>query len=197
MKLRSIHMNAAASVPVLLVPGLGGSGSGHWQTRWHATIPGMQWLAQRDWDAPSRDDWLEALSSALVASDRPMLLIAHSLGCALVAHWAARSGTGVAGALLVAPADVDSSAHTPSAVRSFAPMPMVPLPFPAVVVARRDDPYVGFDRAHQLASAWRCRLIDADPAGHINADSGLGDWPTGQAILARMGARAAATSFSC
>ncbi|MCB1926693.1 MAG: alpha/beta hydrolase [Rhodocyclaceae bacterium] len=192
-------MTATSLIPGLLVPGLGGSGPGHWQSRWQAVIPDLQWLAQRDWDAPSRDEWLEALSSTLAANDKPMLLIAHSLGCALVAHWAAGAGscTGVAAALLVAPADVDSPTRTPAEVRSFAPMPMAPLPFPAVVVASRDDPYVGFDRARQFAGAWGCRLVDAGPVGHINADSGLDDWPTGQAILAGLIVRAAANRFPC
>ncbi|MCB1918083.1 MAG: serine hydrolase family protein [Rhodocyclaceae bacterium] len=185
-------MNATLSMPGLVVPGLGGSGPGHWQSLWQATMPELRRLEPRDWDAPCREEWLQTLSKALAVSDRPMLVIAHSLGCALLAHWGARSGLGVAAALLVAPADVDSPAHTPAEVRSFAPMPLLRLPFPAVVVASRDDPYVPFARARQFAAAWGCRLVDAGPVGHINADSDLGHWPAGRDILAQLDVAAAA-----
>ncbi|MEY2800676.1 MAG: hypothetical protein RL513_260, partial [Pseudomonadota bacterium] len=67
--------------------------------------------------------------------------------------------------------------------RSWSPIPMQPLPFPSVLVASRNDPYCRFDRAQTLAQAWGSRLVDAGETGHLNADSGLGDWPEGHAHL--------------
>jgi predicted alpha/beta hydrolase family esterase len=176
---------------VLIIPGLGGSGPEHWQTRWEALYPRHVRVEQRDWDRPRREAWLAALDAALAAAEKPVVLAAHSLGCVLVAHAASRpSADGVAAALLVAPADVDSPARTPPETRDFAPLPLRPLPFPATVVASQDDPYVTLERAQAFAEAWGATFVDAGRRGHLNAASGLGDWPEGhshlEALLARV-----------
>jgi uncharacterized protein len=198
-------LSAGPAVPLtLILPGLNGSGPDHWQTRWEALYPRHVRLAQRDWDHPRRDDWLATLDATLgaaagaagatgaagAAGNRSVVLVAHSLGCALVAHAASRPSAGiVAGALLVAPADVDSPVRTPAETRSFAPMPLGPLPFPATVVASENDPYVTLDRARSFAEAWGASFVDAGPRGHLNAASGLGNWPEGhrhwEALVAR------------
>lgn len=176
---------------VLILPGLGGSGPEHWQTRWEDLHQRHVRLGQRDWDHPDREDWLSTLGAAIEAAGEPVVLVAHSLGCALVAY-AARCpfAARIAAALLVAPADVDSPAHTPAETRGFAPMPMTPLPFPATVVASEDDPYVTLGRARAFAAAWGTAFVDAGPRGHLNAASGLGDWPDGRRHLAALLARA-------
>ena len=171
----------------MIVPGLGGSGANHWQTIWVARLPRCGRVVQRDWDRPDRELWLQALRRAIEAADAPVVLAAHSLGCALVAHaaarWPALIARAVRAALLVAPADVDSPAHTPPETRGFAPMPQARLPFAATVIASGDDPYVTFARARAFAAAWGADLVDAGAVGHINAASGLGDWPAGQRAL--------------
>ncbi len=181
---------------VLIVPGLGGSGPEHWQTRWEALYPLTLRVAQRDWDKPEPEAWLEVLGAAIEAAREPTVLVAHSLGCALVAHAAQRPfAAQISAALLVAPADVDSPAHTPAETRGFAPMPMIPLPFPAAVVASEDDPYVTLARARGFAAAWGATFVDAGPRGHLNAASGLGDWPDGRRYLeALLAARAEAAA---
>ncbi len=169
---------------MLIVPGLGGSGAAHWQTRWESLYPRTVRVAQRDWDHPDREEWRTVLESAIAAAPEPVVLVAHSLGCALVAHLALRPiAARIVAALLVAPADVDSPARTPAETRSFAPMPMTPLPFPATVVASGDDPYVSLARARDFAAFWKATFVDAGPKGHLNADSGLGDWPEGHRLL--------------
>ena len=169
---------------VLIVPGLGGSGPAHWQTRWELLYPRTVRVDQRDWDHPDREEWRLALEGAIAAAPDAVVLVAHSLGCALVAHLASRPiAARIAAALLVAPADVDSAERTPPETRSFAPMPMAPLPFPATVVASQDDPYVTLARAQAFAAAWGATFVDAGPTGHLNADSGLGDWPVGHRHL--------------
>lgn len=175
---------------MLIVPGLNGSGPEHWQTRWEALYPGHVRVVQRDWDHPRRDDWLAALDGALTVAGGPVVLVAHSLGCALVAHAASRpSARVVVAALLVAPADVDSPARTPPETRDFAPLPLRPLPFFATVVASEDDPYVTLERARAFAAAWGATFVDAGPRGHLNAASGLGDWPEGHHLLEALLAR--------
>jgi uncharacterized protein len=93
---------------MLIVPGLGGSGPAHWQTRWESLYPRTVRVAQRDWDHPDCAEWLSTLEGAIAAAPEPVVLAAHSLGCALVAHLASRPiAARIAAALLVAPADVD------------------------------------------------------------------------------------------
>ena len=136
------HAVSEAPDPSFLIdPGLGGSGPDHWQTAWADCLPRCSRVVQRDWDRPDRETWLQALRQAIEAAGAPVVAVAHSLGCALVAHavsrWPGLIARGVRGALLVAPADVDSPAHTPPETRGFAPMPLARLPFPATVMARR------------------------------------------------------------
>lgn len=186
----------AAEPRLLILPGLSNSGPAHWQSVWQASSPAFERVQQRDWDKPDRSEWIAALDAHIARETRPVILIAHSLSCALVAHWAAsRKGapSPVVGALLVAPADVDSEAHTPPETRSFAPFPMERLPFASELIASRTDPYLDFHRAEILANAWGAPLTDAGDLGHINAASALGLWPLGQERLAALMAR---TGFS-
>jgi serine hydrolase len=171
---------------ILIIPGLGGSGPHHWQTCLERSFPDACRVQQADWDRPDRGAWIERLVAAIEAAPGAVL-VAHSLGCALVAHAAAeRPGLPIAAALLVAPADVDSLDHTPEHVRGFAPMPGAPLPFRSVVVASTNDPFITHARARQLANAWHADFVDAGPLGHINVDSGLGPWPAGVRILCHL-----------
>jgi predicted alpha/beta hydrolase family esterase len=168
---------------VLVLPGYGDSGPEHWQTRWERRY-GYSRVVQDDWERPELPAWRRRLAQALDRSGGPAVLVAHSLGCALVAHAAHGELAGrVAAALLVAPPDVDEVQHLLPEIASFAPMPMVRLPFPAVVVSSRTDAYVEPARARAFAAAWGARFVELDDAGHINAESGLGDWDFGHALL--------------
>ena len=170
-------------LPAIIVPGLGGSEPDHWQSRFERALPLAVRLSGIDWDRPLLSAWSESLLRALERQPYS-ILIAHSLGCALIAHAAARHpDLGVAGAMLVAPADVDASPAIPQSLDGFAGVPRRPLPFPSVVVASANDPYMATDRARQFASAWGAQLINAGACGHINVASGFGAWPEGQRIL--------------
>jgi len=167
---------------VLLLPGWHNSGAEHWQTQWeHAH--GYTRVEQHDWDFPLRGDWMAQLESAVLAHD-DVVLVAHSLGCILVAAWATHSPSTarVKGALLVAPPDVER-AEMQSMLHSWTPIAREPLPFASVLVASRDDVYCSFLRASRLAHDWGARLVDVGHCGHINAESQLGDWPAGHALL--------------
>ena len=168
---------------VLVVPGYGDSGPEHWQSRWEAVDSRLRRIVQRDWLAPKLDDWLAVLDRAVAACASPPVLAAHSLGCVLVAHWVQRGGRHAGGALLVAPVDIDATAATVPEVASFAPLPLIRLPFPTIVVTSDDDIHVSRDRAQAFARAWGSRFVGLRGAGHINAESGFGQWPEGRALL--------------
>ncbi len=169
---------------LLIIPGLSGSGPGHWQTAWERLDARCQRVQQSDWESPELAGWRGRLEQAVAASPEPAVLVAHSLGAALVAHWGAEQPPSrVLAAMLVAPADADTLASSMAVMRSFAPLPMRALPFPSLLVASRNDPYLAFARATALAQAWGSRLVDLGEAGHLNADSQLGTWPAGRALL--------------
>jgi predicted alpha/beta hydrolase family esterase len=172
-----------ADPPILIVPGLGGSGPDHWQTIWQRHVPNARRVMQDDWDRPDRDIWLDSLRAAVVRSPGAVL-VAHSLGCALVAHLVKRNPElAIAGALLVAPADVERRSCTPTRVRGFAPMPLPVFDFPAVVVTSANDPCVSLDRARLFAERWAARFVNVGCKGHINVAASCGPWPEGQTIL--------------
>lgn len=169
---------------VLVLPGWQSSGPDHWQSRWEA-LHGFERVEQHDWMRPLRGDWTARLEETIVDAPGPVVLVAHSLGCILTAWWAAHSANvhRVKGALLVAPGDVehpDVAGYLPG----WAPIARQALPFPSVLVGSRNDPYCSFERAQGMAQAWGARFIDCGERGHINAESGLQDWPEGQALLA-------------
>jgi uncharacterized protein len=171
---------------VLILPGLNDSGPAHWQTHWERQY-GYTRVTQADWDRPARGDWLARLTAAVAAAPEPVILVAHSLGCALVAHFAAQTReSGVAAALLVAPADVEDCARTPDVTRCFAPLTLRPLGFRATVVASQDDSYVALPRARHFAACWGADFVDAGALGHINSESDLGSWPEGHRELERL-----------
>ncbi|HEX8486804.1 RBBP9/YdeN family alpha/beta hydrolase [Sphingomonas sp.] len=174
---------------VLTVPGLGGSGPAHWQTLWERTRLDTLRVELGMWDTPHRNAWVTRLDEAIRRADAPVVLAAHSLGCQAVAWWAQLSpqpyGWPVAGALLVAPADADR-AGVQRELAGFAPVPRVPLPFPSIVVASTDDPWVSIARAHSMAADWGSLFIEAGALGHLNAASGIGAWAEGQDLLERV-----------
>ncbi len=185
----------ATLAPVILtVPGLGNSGPGHWQTTWEARLPRCRRVDLGLWEDPHRNTWVNKLNLAIQRAEGPVVLAAHSLGCHAVAWWAeyeqprrpaaggpVEAGT-VIGALLVAPPDVEDRPLDRRLTR-FAPVPEAALPFPSILVASRNDPYLTMAQARRLASNWDARLADAGEAGHINAASGVGDWAFGRLLL--------------
>ena len=168
---------------VLLLPGWQNSGPGHWQSRWE-TLYGDKRVEQHDWDWPRRGDWMARLDEVLLESDMPALLAAHSLGCQLVASWAEHSQhtARVAGALLVAPPDTER-ADMPPQLHNWRPIRRSRLPFPGITVVSSDDPFCTPERSTQMAADWGASVVMAGPRGHLNADSGLGDWSEGRELL--------------
>ncbi|MBI3286217.1 MAG: alpha/beta hydrolase [Burkholderiales bacterium] len=168
---------------ILILPGIDNSGPAHWQSLWEASLPNAERVQQRDWAQPQREDWVAALSAAVNASQQEVVLVAHSLGCALVAWWVALDMPGVhdkqrvKAALLVAPPDVERR-EFPAA--SFAPMPLTRLPFASKIVASENDIWCEMPRAQAWAQAWGGEFHHLGARGHINGESGLGAWQQGR-----------------
>lgn len=172
---------------VLMLPGWQNSEAEHWQSRWEQRY-GYERVQQHDWQRPLRGDWSIQLQEAVLASDRDVVLVAHSLGCILTAWWAAHSPlahTKVRAALLVAPGDVEQE-DLRQVLPGWSPIMLERLPFPSVLVGSQSDPYCTLARAQQMAQAWGAEFVDAGLAGHINASSGLDDWAAGHAMLERL-----------
>jgi uncharacterized protein len=182
-------MDSPSLPTALILPGLSSSGPEHWQTLWEQADPTCRRVEQAEWESPRCADWVTTLDEAVIRSDDPVVLVAHSSSCALVAQWArdtsAEHLTKVRGALLVAPSDPEGPSF-PDGPTGFAPMPLARLPFPSIVVASRDDPYVTPERAREYAGAWGSEVVDLGDAGHINAASGLGTWAAGYGLLQRL-----------
>ena len=167
---------------IITLPGLGGSGEAHWQTLWERTESRFTRFQPASWDRPDLADWEQALERAVARCARPPVLVAHSLACLLVAHWAARFPSAIAGALLVAVPDPDGD-HFPAEAIAFKPVPDHALRFASLIIASTNDPYGTLDVTQRRARDWQSGLIVAGELGHINAASGLGDWPQGRALL--------------
>ncbi|MFZ3220067.1 MAG: alpha/beta hydrolase [Rhodoferax sp.] len=175
-----------SSVTVLLLPGWQNSGPAHWQSRWEA-LHGYTRVEQHDWMQPLRGDWMAQLEEAVLAAPTPVVLAAHSLGCILTAAWAAHSRNThrVKAALLVAPGDPERE-ELRAALKSWSPVVLQRLPFSSILLGSHDDPYCSAQRAQAFAGAWGSTFVDYGHTGHINADSGLGDWPQGHEILMQL-----------
>lgn len=167
---------------MIVLPGIYTSGPTHWQTLWEAADPQFVRFAPSDWDQPTVADWVGALDAAVADAPVPPVLVAHSLACLLVPIWAATSRLSVAGAFMVAPVNPAEPAF-PEAASEFADFPRDRLPFPALVVGSRNDHYATAEWAHTFAADLGAGFVVAGALGHINADSGLGDWPQGRRLL--------------
>jgi hypothetical protein len=168
----------AADADILFVPGIGDSGPEHWQSRWQARLSTARRVIQRDWDAPTRASWVETIEREVARCVRPVVCVTHSLGGVALIFAAPRIAENVAGAFIVAPPS-EETLREMNSDPAFLPYPRQPLPFPAMFVASRDDPYATMESSRELARDLGAEFVDAGAAGHINVESGHGPWPEG------------------
>jgi predicted alpha/beta hydrolase family esterase len=187
---------------VLIVPGLRDHVERHWQTLLAKRLPCARTvppMGREQLDCAGR---VEAIERAAQAIEGPVLLVAHSGGAIMVAHWARQTLRPVAGALLATPPDVErplpQGYPTLAALRDggWLPVPRAPLPFPSIVAASRDDPLAAFGRVAELARDWGSELVDLGAVGHLNPASGFGPWPEAERLILKLAAAAAAGSPS-
>jgi predicted alpha/beta hydrolase family esterase len=167
---------------VLILPGLDDSGPRHWQTRWEKANPTFRRVVQTDWELPLCGEWVLTLDAAVAEAGPDTVLVAHSIGCLAVVKWAASTPRPVRGALLVAPPDPDG-AEFPMEAAGFRRLPRSKLPFASILVASSDDLFATMAFSKRCAKQWGSEFVDIGNAGHISAESRLGDWPEGFALL--------------
>jgi predicted alpha/beta hydrolase family esterase len=188
-------VTAMETATFLTVPGWNGSGPAHWQTIWEQRHPNFKRIEQDNWHRPSPGQWVQAIQAAVQQAHAPVFLVAHSLGCLAVAQWAAGGDIDrVGGALLVAPPWLSVSDSCPAELLEFLPMPTRRLPFPSILAASQNDPYLPIEIASRLAKAWGSEFADIGQQGHVNVASGHGEWPQGQRLLERVRERTLETA---
>lgn len=157
---------------ILIVPGLRNSGPTHWQTWFENTLTDTQRVDQADWNRPSLSEWAARVREAIHAESDPVWIVAHSFGCLAAVSAGFTCASRVRAALLVAPADPDRFEDT-------AMLPEERLGFPSLVVASNNDPWVRSSVARYWSDVWGSGYRNIGDAGHINVDSGYGQWPEG------------------
>jgi hypothetical protein len=182
-------MNAITSPTILMVPGLRDHVEEHWQTILQKKLPNARSVPPLEHDKLSRAARVAALEQALSQIDGPVILVAHSAGVMITAHWAQQHQAPIIGALLAAPADLELPLPPGypgmDALREngWLPIPRTPLPFPSIVAASTNDPLGNIDRVTQLAQDWGSRLINIGAAGHLNPAAGFGEWPQAEELI--------------
>ncbi len=181
---------------LLIVPGLRDPVAEHWQTRLEAKLSGTRIvrsvapLGREDLSCARR---VAAIQTALETIEGPVILVAHSAGVIMVAHWTRRhQRSDVVGALLAAPADLDTplppgypdfqALHS----NGWLPVPRAPLPFPSIVAASSNDPLAAVPRVVQLANDWGSECVHLGAVGHLNPASGYGEWPQAEALIMQL-----------
>jgi uncharacterized protein len=170
---------------ILTLPGLTNSGAKHWQTLWEKEFPDIRRVNQADWEKPKCEDWIAELEKTISQDGDDVVLVAHSLACVLVAKWAEQYPRRIKGALLVAPSDTEKPTY-PKEATGFTPMPTKKLPFPCIVVASTDDPYISVERAKYFSKLWGAELVVMKNLGHVNSASNLGMWKEGLELLTKV-----------
>ncbi len=182
---------------IIIVPGWRDSAPGHWQSLWAERYARAVRVRQDNWLMPARTPWVETLSRTILAQPGPVVVVAHSLGCINTTHLPPEVQARISGALLVAPADPERRA----VLADFAPVPSRKLPYRSILVASSNDPYCPIRLAGAYARNWGSEFVRVPDAGHINVESGHGEWPLGvallQSLVGEVGLRPApATSFA-
>ena len=185
---------------VLIVPGLRDEVAEHWQTLLGARLPrarSVPPMGRADLDCAAR---VSAIEREAQAVEGPLVIVAHSGGVVMLAHWASRTRRPVLGALLATPPDFERPmpegfpSLTELEAGGWLPVPRERLPFPSIVAASRNDPLGSFDRVAELARGWGSRLVDLGEVGHLNPASGFGDWPMAETLIAELEAGGAAVA---
>jgi len=179
---------------VLIVPGLRDAVAEHWQTLLEAQLPRVRSVPAMGRSELSCAARVTAIERAAQAIEGPIVIVAHSGGCIMVAHWARRTARAIHGALLATPPDFDTA--MPEGYPTLAqldaagwlPVPRTPLPFRSIVAASRNDPLGRYERVAGLAQDWGSELADLGAVGHLNPASGYGEWPPAHDFIARLAA---------
>lgn len=156
---------------VLIVPGLHNSGPGHWQSEWEKRLPCSHRIALADWSTPNLNAWIHAIETA-IADFAPTHIVAHSFGTLASAVVASHHDDSLRGLFFVAPADPDkfNVRHR---------LPSTRLPVAGTLLGSLSDPWLSWNGAQALGRQWGLHTECAGDVGHINVQSGHGEWEQG------------------
>jgi predicted alpha/beta hydrolase family esterase len=169
----------------LLVPGRGIPGPDHWLRRWADSHPAYRWAPAPPEPPLVLRERVAALHATVGESAEPAILIAHSAGCIAAVRWAADHTGPVRAALLVTPPYIDGAEPDVAGDLPWT-VPRGRLPFPAVLVASRTDPYTSFAQFERFAADWGAELVDAGDVGHLDTATGFGPWPDGERLVSEL-----------
>ncbi|TAM55923.1 MAG: alpha/beta hydrolase [Paraburkholderia sp.] len=182
-------MTSLETPTLLIVPGLRDHVEDHWQTHLARTAPGSRCVPPLERDKLSCAARVAALDAALAQIEGPVILVAHSAGVMIAAHWARCHRRPIHGALLVAPADLETPMPEGYPTRElleqngWLPIPRERLPFPSIVAGSTNDPLAALDRVEAFAHSWGSRLVNVGAVGHLNPAAGYGEWPQAQELI--------------
>jgi len=176
---------------ILIVPGYGDSSPNHWQGIWLKHFPNAVKVIQKDWIKVDKVEWVRTLDSAIQSAEAPIILVGHSLGCSTILYWInskenKKSIHKIKGAFFVAPPDPNSEAYRALSIKGFDSLPLDYLPFPSILVASENDPFLTVEQSRYFADRLGSEFINIGKRGHIGEDSGLGEWKEGKALLKKL-----------
>lgn len=184
---------SVARPTVVIVPGLRDHVPTHWQTLLAEQLQGSVTVPRMTDKKRSCAAWVEQIDRTLARVAGPVILVAHSGGVMMVVHWAQQHRRPIHGALLAAPADLESPLPEGYPTMDllmqggWLPIPRTPLPFRSVVAASTNDPLARYERVAGYALDWGGHLVDVGPVGHLNPAAGFGEWPRAHEFVRELG----------
>jgi len=165
---------------VLLLHGWGGSDYPHWQS-WLAGEIAKDYgevcfLKFHNYDTPQLSVWKEQLKEKLL-SFQPDIVICHSLANTLWFHLCHTDTLNVIQNLyLVAPPSLNCALKE---LKEFFPLhlPQNLYAQEITLICSDNDPYMTLQEAQHLEQSLQTTMVTIHNGGHINAQSGYGEWP--------------------
>lgn len=165
---------------ILILHGWGGSDFPHWQSWLAAEIAKnygcVSFLKFSNIDFPQKDAWMRELIKE-IEEFKPTVAVCHSLANILWFHICNELKIiKLEKLFLVAPPSLECKIEE---LKSFFPckIPTNLYAKEAVIMASTNDPYMSVNEAESLQTALNIPMVVLDGAGHINTDSGYGEWP--------------------
>ncbi|MEG0340975.1 MAG: alpha/beta hydrolase [Acinetobacter sp.] len=171
-------------IHTIIVPGVGGSDSDHWQSWLQRELMSCSRVQQKDWNLPILKDWMKSFVTLVAKTEAPIQIVAHSFGCltsvaALAQHPELTSK--IKKLILVAPANparFGANGFARNSPNDYATyFHQLKIAVPTEMIISENDPWLNFDDALALAKAWRIKPRNLGQVGHINVASGFGSFP--------------------
>ncbi|WP_457747093.1 RBBP9/YdeN family alpha/beta hydrolase [Sulfurimonas sp.] len=166
---------------VLILHGWGGSDYPHWQSYLASEIAKeygcVNFLKFSNFNEPKLTLWMSELEEAL-HEFQPDIVVCHSLANTLWFHLCNKKQNlqEIEKLFLVAPPSLDCSVDELS---EFFPLSLPERLYAKniLLIGSTNDPYMSLDELHAMQKVLTCDMQVLKNAGHINSESGYGEWP--------------------